>query len=298
MELTGYVVKAVTVEGRPVVEVAAAHGVSRSWMYELLARYRVGATRRCSPARNARTVHRPRSGAAVEDEIVALRKQLSEQGLDAGAHTIQFHLMRRRRHRAVPSVATIWRVLRRHGFVTPNPRSDRAAPTTGCKPTCPNELWQADTEPTGVSPRGAPGPEAPSVDGHPPSGGPRSSWRHRRCHRRRRCHPPRRRDHHVRRRPHPSHCRRRPSEAAGRDRLSPYLPARDDPSSTTASKRRTSWRIPHPLRATPEFIRDVVPTEEHGDYVNPIERLSRMHMGENDIVTGFSFPLAWAALRW
>ncbi len=131
-------------------------------MYELLARYRVGATRRCSPARNARTVHRPRSGAAVEDEIVALRKQLSEQGLDAGAHTIQFHLMRRRRHRAVPSVATIWRVLRRHGFVTPNPRSDRAAPTTGCKPTCPNELWQADTTRWSLA-EGLARPEPPSV---------------------------------------------------------------------------------------------------------------------------------------
>ena len=40
MDLAGYVVNAVVVEGRSVAEVAAAHDVSRSWLYELLARYR------------------------------------------------------------------------------------------------------------------------------------------------------------------------------------------------------------------------------------------------------------------
>ncbi|HET8594711.1 MAG TPA: leucine zipper domain-containing protein, partial [Intrasporangium sp.] len=33
-------ITAVVVENRPVPEVAAAYGVSRSWLYELLARYR------------------------------------------------------------------------------------------------------------------------------------------------------------------------------------------------------------------------------------------------------------------
>jgi transposase len=34
------VITAVTVEKRPVTEVARAYGVARSWIYELLARYR------------------------------------------------------------------------------------------------------------------------------------------------------------------------------------------------------------------------------------------------------------------
>lgn len=34
------VITAITVENRPVAEVVAAYGVSRSWLYELLARYR------------------------------------------------------------------------------------------------------------------------------------------------------------------------------------------------------------------------------------------------------------------
>ncbi|MDP8961074.1 MAG: hypothetical protein M3N32_05595 [Actinomycetota bacterium] len=59
--------------------------------------------------------------AALEDEIVALRKSLAEEGLDAGAHTIHYHLTRRG-HATVPSVATIWRVLSRRGFVVPQPQ--------------------------------------------------------------------------------------------------------------------------------------------------------------------------------
>jgi hypothetical protein len=59
----------------------------------------------------------------MEEEIVALRKSLAEEGLDAGASTIHYHLQcrHRRRKKAVPSVATIWRVLSRRGFVTPQP---------------------------------------------------------------------------------------------------------------------------------------------------------------------------------
>ena len=34
------VITAITIEKRPVAEVVATYGVSRSWLYELLARYR------------------------------------------------------------------------------------------------------------------------------------------------------------------------------------------------------------------------------------------------------------------
>ncbi len=54
---------------------------------------------------------------------MALRKELTDLGVDAGAHTIAYHLQRRHRRnrRAVPSVATIWRVLTRRGFIVPQP---------------------------------------------------------------------------------------------------------------------------------------------------------------------------------
>src|SRR5262245_10540033 len=118
MDLAGYVINAVVVEGRSVREVAAAHDISRSWLYELLARYRAQGEDGLQPRSK-----RPRSSptavsSAMEEEIVALRKSLAEEGLDAGAYTIRYHLLvRHRRHtRVVPSVATIWRVLSRRGY--------------------------------------------------------------------------------------------------------------------------------------------------------------------------------------
>ena len=40
MDLAGYVINAVLVEGRSVKEVCESHDISRSWLYELIARYR------------------------------------------------------------------------------------------------------------------------------------------------------------------------------------------------------------------------------------------------------------------
>jgi len=78
----------------------------------------------------------------VESQIIELRKALAEQGLDAGAHTIAFHLAKRRA--AVPSVATIWRILERRGFVTPQPQKRPRSSFIRFEAEQPNERWQAD----------------------------------------------------------------------------------------------------------------------------------------------------------
>jgi transposase InsO family protein len=146
MDLAGYVINAVLVEGRSVSDVCEAHDISRSWLYELLARYRQAGDDGLTPRSRRPRSSPTRVAAAMEDEIVALRKELCELGVDAGAHTIHYHLQRRhRRRRAVPSVATIWRVLSRRGFVTPQPQK---RPKSSWRRFCaelPNECWQADT---------------------------------------------------------------------------------------------------------------------------------------------------------
>jgi transposase InsO family protein len=78
----------------------------------------------------------------VEDEIIRWRKQLVEQGLDAGAATIHYHLSRCGDD--VPSVATIWRVLGRRGFVTPQPHKRPKSSWIRFEAQLPNECWQAD----------------------------------------------------------------------------------------------------------------------------------------------------------
>jgi transposase InsO family protein len=147
MDLAGYVINAVLVEGRSVKEVCEAHGVSRSWLYELIARYRQLGDDGLRPVSKRPHSSPTRVAPTMEDEIVALRKELTDLGVDAGAHTIHFHLQQRhrRRRRAVPSVATIWRVLSRRGFVTPQPQKRPRSSWRRFQAELPNECWQADT---------------------------------------------------------------------------------------------------------------------------------------------------------
>jgi transposase InsO family protein len=146
MDLAGYVINAVLVEGRNVKEVCETHDISRSWLYELIARYREAGDDGLKPQSKRPRSSPTRVAPAVEDEIVALRKELTELGVDAGAHTIHYHLQRRhRRRRAIPSVATIWRVLSRRGFVTPQPQKRPRSSWRRFQAELPNECWQADT---------------------------------------------------------------------------------------------------------------------------------------------------------
>ena len=87
---------------------------------------------------------RNRTSESLEDEIVELRKELLDIGVDAGAHTIRVHLERRHREGGVPSVATIWRVLSRRGFVTPQPQKRPRSSYTRFEALQPNERWQED----------------------------------------------------------------------------------------------------------------------------------------------------------
>ncbi|MFN2503696.1 MAG: helix-turn-helix domain-containing protein [Acidimicrobiales bacterium] len=150
MDLAGYVVNAVLVEGRSVAQVAADHGVSRSWLYELLARYRADGEEGLRPQSRRPRSSPTRVGAEMEEEIVALRKSLAEEGLDAGASTIHYHLQwrYRRRKRAVPSVATIWRVLSGGASSPPSPTSALAAPGGDSRRSCPTSAGRL-TPPNG-----------------------------------------------------------------------------------------------------------------------------------------------------
>ena len=117
------VITAVTIEKRPVSEVARSYGVARSWIYALLARYRAEGEAAFEPrSRRPKTSPSAISGSAA-DLIVGLRKDLAGQGLDAGPHTIAWHL--HHHHQVTVSPATISRYLTRAGLVTP--RADQAA---------------------------------------------------------------------------------------------------------------------------------------------------------------------------
>jgi transposase InsO family protein len=128
--------------GQPIAQLAAAHGVSRGWLYKLLARYRREGPAGLEPRSRRPKTSPTRIADLYEDEIVSIRKELTEQGFDAGAETIHFHMATPGRN--VPSVATIWRVLKARGFVTPEPHKRPKSSWTRFVAEFPNECWQAD----------------------------------------------------------------------------------------------------------------------------------------------------------
>ena len=136
------VITAVTVEKRPVGEVARAYGVARSWIYTLLARYREEGEAAFEP-RSRRPKTSPSAvGDATVGLIIELRKELSGQGLDAGPDTIAWHL--ERHHQVRVSAATVARYLARHGLVVPEPRKRPKSSYIRFAAEQPNECWQAD----------------------------------------------------------------------------------------------------------------------------------------------------------
>lgn len=142
MSLAELVVTAVRLEGRTKAEVSRTYGVSPRWVYELCRRYDAEGPAGLVPRSRRPGTVPLRTPDALEDEIVALRKELTDFGVDAGASTIAYHL--NKRHGTSPSVATIWRVLARRGFVTPQPQKRPKSSFVRFAADMPNERWQAD----------------------------------------------------------------------------------------------------------------------------------------------------------
>jgi transposase InsO family protein len=80
--------------------------------------------------------------ATVEDEIVRRRKELTDQGWDAGAVSI-YHRMQRA-GQSPPSARTIHRVLVRHGLVTPTPAKRPRSSYQRFEYPRTNDCWQID----------------------------------------------------------------------------------------------------------------------------------------------------------
>jgi hypothetical protein len=105
-----------------------AHGVHRSWIYRLIARYRDGGHEALQPRSR-----RPRSckhGTPIEvvERVVKLRESLQKEGHDCGAATIAYHLS------GEPQDGRQRRLSRRSGgscdgkaWLPRNPRSGRTA---------------------------------------------------------------------------------------------------------------------------------------------------------------------------
>src|SRR5215472_8399991 len=135
------VITAVMVEELSQGEAARRYGVSQGWVSKLMARYREEGEAAFEPrSRRPRTSPNAASPDTVE-LIVRLRKELAGQGLDAGPHTIAWHLEHHRRVTVSP--ATVSRYLARAGLVTPDPAKRPRSSYLRFAAELPNECWQS-----------------------------------------------------------------------------------------------------------------------------------------------------------
>ena len=142
MGMARYVVDAVLIEGRSAREVAAAHGISKSWIYVLIERYRAGGYEALEPrSRRPRSCSHQTPAGTVQ-RILQLRGELQGQGHDCGPATIAFHLTQD--GQPSPSLATIWRILRREGLILAQPQKRPRSSRIRFQADLPNELWQTD----------------------------------------------------------------------------------------------------------------------------------------------------------
>jgi transposase InsO family protein len=142
MSKTRLVITAVVVEGRSQAEVGRAYGVSKGWVSKLVARYRADGEAAFEP-RSRRPKSSPNATPPQTVElIVALRRRLTEAGLDAGPDTIGWHLAHE--HGVHVSAATISRQLTKAGLVVPEPKKRPRSSYLRFEADLPNQCWQSD----------------------------------------------------------------------------------------------------------------------------------------------------------
>jgi transposase InsO family protein len=136
------VITAITKQGLTQAEAARTYRVSEATVSRLMARYRAEGDAAFEP-RSRRPNTSPGATPATTIELVLrLRKQLVEDGHDAGADTLRWHL--EHHHDLVLSRATVHRVLARHGAITPEPKKRPKSSYIRFAAAMPNECWQSD----------------------------------------------------------------------------------------------------------------------------------------------------------
>jgi transposase InsO family protein len=145
MERARYLVEAVVVGGQSPNQLARSHSISRSWLFELLRRFREGGYAALEPRSRRPHSCSHQVGPQVQAAILALRQELIAAGDDAGPQSIAHRLPGRVEQ--VPSVTTIWRILKRHGLISPQPHKRPRSSFIRFEAQLPNQMWQCDATP-------------------------------------------------------------------------------------------------------------------------------------------------------
>lgn len=123
-----------------VAEFCRLHGVSTWFFWDLRRRHRLEGDVVLEP--KSRAPHHPanRTSVEVEDVIVAKRKELDDQGWDAGPASLAAYLADLP---GLPSEATIWRILKARGMIVAQPAKAPKS-TRSWTAERANECWALD----------------------------------------------------------------------------------------------------------------------------------------------------------
>jgi len=135
------IILSVIIEGLSQAEASRLYEVSEATVSRLMARYRSDGEAAFEP-RSRRPMTSPTQLCdVVNQQVVNLRETLTSQGLDAGPHTIQWHLQRGGHN---VSVSTIRRRLLAAGLITPEPKKKPKSSYIRFEADLPNETWPSD----------------------------------------------------------------------------------------------------------------------------------------------------------
>lgn len=142
MSKNAAIVLTVKEKKQSVAATAKEFNVTRAWVYELLKRHRQLDYQGLEPGSKKPHTNSRAITPELHDQIAALREDLLEQGLDAGAQTIHYLLKNQYGH--APAISTIWRSLRNRGLVEASPHKKPKRYLQRFEADQPNETWQSD----------------------------------------------------------------------------------------------------------------------------------------------------------
>jgi len=143
--LARYIVDAVVLERRSPTELARDHGITRRWIHKLVKRFKEGGYSALEPRSRRPQSCAHQTSSDVQAQVLRLRIELVAAGHDAGPETIAYHLIGK--VNKLPSVATVWRILKRNGLITPQPHKRPKSSFIRFEAQLPNETWQLDSTP-------------------------------------------------------------------------------------------------------------------------------------------------------
>lgn len=138
-----YLTQLVLTQGLSINHVSTEHNISRSWLYELLKRFKQDGIEGLIP--KSRRPHHiaNKTKHHMVNLILTTRTTLNKAGFYDGPQSIYDHL-EHQGHKNLPCIATIYNILKKHGVITPQKQKRPNSCLKRFEAELPNQRWQSD----------------------------------------------------------------------------------------------------------------------------------------------------------